>query len=160
MGGVAEGLVKDPLPNAGRRAANQGMQGALTQSLSAADAVAIVLAVVLAVLVAIIGYRMWQRSRITPEERERMRRVRLFTNGKMGDASVVEVRDDLLFYSYDVRGVEYLASQDISRLQEFMPTDPSLVVGPVMVKFDPRNPANSIVVSEGWSGFRVTQSKL
>jgi hypothetical protein len=28
-------------------------------------------------------------------------------------------------------------------------------LGPVSVKYDPRNPANSIVVSEEWSGLRL-----
>jgi hypothetical protein len=28
----------------------------------------------------------------------------------------------------------------------------------VVVKFDPRNPANSIVLAEGWSGLRVGQT--
>ena len=75
----------------------------------------------------------------------------------MGDAELVEVRDNLLFYSYGVRGVEYTASQDVTMLQEFLPQDYS-AVGPVSVKYDPRNPANSIVVAERWSGLRVRKA--
>ena len=81
------------------------------------------LAVVLAGVGALIGYRAWQRSRITPEERERRRRTALMSHGKMSDAMLVEIRDDLLFYAYGVRGVEYTASQDISMLQHYIPPD-------------------------------------
>lgn len=73
----------------------------------------------------------------------------------MGDATVVEIRgDDLLFYNYAVRGVEYTASQDLSALKPYLPTELSILVGPVCVKYDAKNPANSIVLSEEWSGLR------
>src|SRR4029077_16820402 len=99
------------------------------------------------VLLALIAYRAWKRRRVTPEERERQRRRWLVSPGKMGDATLVEIRDDLLFYSYAVRGVEYTASQDIANLARRLPTDLS-TVGAVGVKYDPRNPANSIVIAE------------
>jgi hypothetical protein len=105
-------------------------------------------------IAAVPAYRAWQRSRITPEEHERRRRALLAAQGKMGDASIVEIRGDLLFYHYAVRGVEYTASQDLSRLQEHLPSDWSVFVGPVSVKYDARNPANSIVLAEDWSGLR------
>jgi len=106
------------------------------------------------VLVALIGYRAWQQTRISPEERERQRRAQLVGHGKMADATLVDIRDELLFYSYDVRGVDYTASQDISTLRQYIPSDLSSLL-PVSVKYDPRNPANSIVVSEEWSGLRA-----
>ena len=133
------------------------MPGALALSFSAAEIVTIALAGVLIVLVAIIGYRAWVQSRITPEQRERMRRARLVASGKMGDATLVEIRDELLFYSYDVRGVEYTASQDVSTLKQYLPTDLS-ELGPVYVKYDARNPANSIVLAEEWSGIRASKA--
>jgi hypothetical protein len=129
------------------------MQGALA-SLSAAEAVSIVLAIVLAVLVGLIGYRTWKASRISPDERERLRRLTLVSNGKMGDATLVEMRGEMLFYTYAVRGVEYTACQDLTRLKEMLPPEFS-AMGPVSVKYDARNPANSIVVAEDWSGLRV-----
>jgi hypothetical protein len=106
---------------------------------------------------AILGFRAWRRSRITAEERERRRREALAARGKMADAELAEIRDDVLFYSYGVRGVEYTASQDVTMLQDFLPQDYS-AVGPVSVKYDPRNPANSIVVAEQWSGLRVRKA--
>jgi len=123
-------------------------------SFATAEVVTISLAAVLAVLLALIAYRWWKRRQITPEERERRRRVWLVSAGKMGDATLVEIRDHLVFYSYSVRGVEYLASQDISHLAELMPPDLS-AVGPVAVKYDARNPANSIVIAEKWTGIRA-----
>jgi hypothetical protein len=118
----------------------------------------IVLALVLAILLAIMGWRAWQRSRITPEERERRRRTWLVATGKMGDAALVEVHENILFYCYDVRGVEYTASQDISNLADKVPADLSNVPA-ISVKYDPKNPANSIVVSEEWSGLHVSRTR-
>ncbi len=121
-----------------------------------AEWVTLALAVVLVVLLALIGYTSWRGSRIPPEEIERQRRRMLVAGGKMGDATLVEVRDMLLFYSYDVRGVEYTASQDVSRLAEYLPAELPLS-GPVLVRYNARNPANSIVLAEDWSGLRVTR---
>jgi hypothetical protein len=104
-----------------------------------------------------LGIRAWVRSRITPQERERRRREQLAARGKMGDATLVEIRDDLLFFCYGVRGVEYTASQDVTCLQEYLPSDYSSV-GAVSVKYDPRNPANSIVLAEQWSGLRARKA--
>ena len=118
-----------------------------------AKGIAIVLAAVLAILLGIYLYRAYRRSRVSADERERRRRAWLTAAGKMGDATLVEVRDSLLFYSYDVRGVEYTASQDIAALGENAPAGYS-VTGPVCIKYDARNPANSIVVAEDWSGLR------
>jgi hypothetical protein len=123
----------------------------------AVRAVALALAGALLATGAILGYRAWRRSRITAEERERRRREALAARGKMADAELAEIRDDVLFYSYGVRGVEYTASQDVTALQEYLPRDYS-AVGPVAVKYDPRNPANSIVVAEQWSGLRVRKT--
>src|SRR5215475_13160759 len=120
---------------------------AVLDSLSLAEGITIALGLVLAILLGVVAYRRYQRSRITPEERERRRREWLVAGGKMGDAVIVEVRDALLFYSYDVRGVEYTASQDVSALSAKVPAT-LCVSGPVCVKYDARNPANSIVVAE------------
>lgn len=123
-------------------------------SFTAAEQVTLALAVVLVVLLSVIGYRAWKRSRITPEERERMRRDALVAAGKMGDATLIEIGDDLLLYSYDVRGIEYTATQDIALLKQYMPSDLSALAS-VSVKYDARNPANSIVLAEHWTGLRI-----
>jgi hypothetical protein len=96
--------------------------------------------------------RLWKRSRISPEEVERRRRAALNATGKMGDATLLENRGNMIIYSYDVRGVEYTASQDVSGLGALLPTTADAVNGVVYVKYDPRNPANSIILCEQWSG--------
>src|SRR5690242_768300 len=108
----------------------------------------------LAILLALIGFRLWKNSRITPEEREQRRRNMLAAHGKMGDATLVDVHEGVLVYAYLVRGVEYTASQDVTRLTPQMPPDLS-ALGVVAVKYDPKNPANSIVLAEQWSGLRT-----
>lgn len=128
-----------------------------TTPFTAAAVVTIGLAGVLAVLLGLIAYRAWKRRRVTPEERERSRRRWLVLRGKMGDATLVDIRGDLLFYSYAVRGVEYTASQDIALLAQRLPADLSAWAA-VGVKYDPRNPANSIVIAEEWTGLRASKA--
>ena len=123
---------------------------------TAANTIVTALLGVLVVLLGALGVRAWLRSRISPDEIERRRRLTLLATGKMGDASLLDVRDNLLVYSYAVRGVEYTASQDISKLRSFLPDQTASLAGPVSVRYDGRNPANSIVVAEEWSGLRPT----
>jgi hypothetical protein len=120
---------------------------------TAANGITAALLGVLVVLLATIGVRAWLRSRISPDEKERRRRLMLLSAGKRGDANLLDIHDDLLVYSYAVRGVEYTASQDVSRLKPFVPDDVASL-GAICVKYDPRNPANSIVLAEEWSGLR------
>ncbi len=112
------------------------------------------LLVLLIALLVWLGIRKWMHSRVSAEEIERRRRMLLNEKGKMGDATLVEVRGDLLFYAYDVRGVEYTASQDVSALRALLPKEASAVNGVVYVKYDPKNPANSIILAEEWSGLK------
>ena len=120
---------------------------------TAAQLIISVSAAALMGLVGFFGYRAWKRRRITPEERERRRCAELVARGKITDAMLGEIGELLVFYSYSVRGMEYTASQDVSRFAG----DPSIdfsAVSALSVKYDPRNPANSIVVAEDWSGLR------
>ncbi len=123
-------------------------------SFTAAEAVTLALTGTLGALVSIMGYRAWKASRVPPEERERRRRASLVAGGKITDATLVEIREDALFYSYLVRGLEYTASQDVTALKDKMPDGLSLGIGPVSVRYDAKNPANSIVVAEEWTGLR------
>lgn len=117
-----------------------------------------VAAVIAGTMVATIvyGVRRHLRNRPTAEELERRRRESLHREGKMGDGEIVDVETNAaaIVYSYSVAGVVYMASQDVSALQSALPADVMTMVGPVSVKFDPRNPANSIVLCEDWSGLR------
>lgn len=115
--------------------------------------ISLALGVLLLAIAAALVYRSWKASRITQEDRERRRRADLVAFGKMGDATLVEYRDSNLFYSYLVRGVEYTACQEVSSLRNLMPANLSTAAA-VCVKYDARNPANSIIVAEEWSGLR------
>jgi hypothetical protein len=94
------------------------------------------------------------RKRPTPQEIERRRRLAIHHDGKMGDGQIIDVEGAAIVYSYSVAGVGYTATQDIADLEDRLPRDRMSMVGAISVKFDPRNPANSIVLCEEWSGLR------
>jgi hypothetical protein len=109
--------------------------------------------------VAAVGFGAWGvyrylKNRPTAAELERRRRKDLNSRGKMGDANLLEFRDHMVFYSYAIGGVEYSACQDLADLQTALPPDFWSTIGPASMKYDPRNPANSIVLCEQWSGLR------
>jgi hypothetical protein len=91
----------------------------------------------------------------SPEVRERRRRLDVNNQGRMTDAIVVDIQGEEIHYSYSVRGVEYLAAQDFSALADVLPVPTAAQIGPATVKYSPRNPANSIVICEEWSGLRA-----
>ncbi len=107
-----------------------------------------------AVLVALAVYIVFQR-RLTPVERERRRRVFVNRSRRTIEGVITEAGEDLIYYQYELRGVIYSASQDVSALHPLLPLFPDRLIGPVSVKYDPRNPANSIVICEDWSGLTV-----
>jgi hypothetical protein len=106
--------------------------------------------------VAGIGLVTWLvvRSRKSPAERERIRRLEVHRDGRMGDGMILDTGEDTLVYRYSVRGVEYTATQDISAFRESLPEDIGSLVGPATVKYMPKNPFNSILICEHWAGFR------
>ena len=60
----------------------------------------------------------------------------------------------LVHYNYRIGAVDYSACQDVTALDALMAVDPAHIVGAVQVKVHQKNPYNSIVVCEEWSGFR------
>jgi hypothetical protein len=106
----------------------------------------------------------WLRThRKTPEQIEQERRQRINTSGRITDGTVLDVQEitpnghgpiQLLIYTYDVGGVSYEASQDITLLRQFVDLHTCRIGLPASVKYDPHNPGNSIVVAEGWIGLR------
>jgi hypothetical protein len=102
-----------------------------------------------------LAVRKLLRLRSTPAERERKRRLAVNSKGRLCDTTIVEVRDNTLYYSYLIGGVNYMASQDLTSLRELLPADLGTLIGPASLKYLPRNPANSIVVCENWSGVRT-----
>jgi hypothetical protein len=114
----------------------------------------ILLGLLAAALVALLVWVLL-RLRVTPADRERRRRLYVYSAGRMGDGILTDVEDKTLYYSYTVRGVDYNASQEVDSLAEHLPEGLESLVGAVTVKYYPANPANSIVVCEKWSGLRV-----
>jgi len=120
----------------------------------------IVSVLVAAVALLAIGIIVLIRRRQGPKDKEMRRRLSVNLHGRLGDATITEVQDDTLYFSYSVGGVSYTASQDVSQLRELMPADPNRLIGlPASLKYSPRNPANSIIVCEDWSGLRAGPSR-
>lgn len=102
------------------------------------------------------GVRMTLKAmQANPEKRERKRRLELHQRGRLGDALITEASEAMLYYSYSVAGVQYEASQDVSALRELLPPEPERLIGPASLKYSSRNPANSILICEEWSGLRA-----
>jgi hypothetical protein len=108
------------------------------------------LAIVLIAAGVWIGYN----KRNSPERREQHRRLFVNREGRLGDAMIIDVIDDMLVYQYSVNGVSYTGSQDVSTLRQFLPGGIDRLIGQVAIKYTLRNPANSIVLCEVWSGLR------
>lgn len=101
------------------------------------------------------------RRKKTAEDHERERRELLDRIGRLVDGTVIDVVElnadepnasQLLIYHYDVAGVQYEASQDVTHLRQFVDLHNCRIGVPTSVKYDAQNPGNSIVVSERWSG--------
>lgn len=118
------------------------------------------------------------RRKPTAEEIERERRELLANSGRITDGTIMDtmimearqgdsvaevdsVNDSvpapsIIVYNYRIAGVTYECAQDVSALAD-------RVLGirtdlPIQVRYSPRNPGNSIVVAESWSGLRLSSS--
>jgi hypothetical protein len=122
-------------------------------------------------IAAIVGYSLLARKHKKPaEDLECERRTALTRGGRIIDGNVIDVlelEDDvtqqqmiLLVYTYDVAGVTYEASQDVTHLRQFIDLYSCRLGLPTSVKYDPHNPGDSIVISETWSGLRKPQVTL
>ena len=110
------------------------------------------------------GVAWWRRSRRkTPKQIERERRLRLNAMGRITDGTVLDVHEErgqdgraqqLLIYRYEVAGVSYEASQDVTHLRHLVDLHSCRIGLPASVKYDAQNPGNSIVIAEGWTGLR------
>jgi hypothetical protein len=115
----------------------------------------VVISVVSLLLVAVAVFVVL-RVRRKPKDKEQRRRLDVNSYGRLGDATILEITTDAIFYEYSVRGITYTASQDISKLRELIPGDPQRLIGrPASLKYSSQNPANSILLCEEWSGLRL-----
>lgn len=97
------------------------------------------------------------RRRPSALELERRRVAAIDAYGKIADGNLLDAQGNSLIYSYRIGGVEYTAAQDMTFMEQRIPADRDACMGPVNLKYDPRNPANSMLISEAWSGLRVHQ---
>jgi len=113
--------------------------------------------------VAFAGYALMRRKPKSADELERERRNWLNTVGRITDGTVIDVQElsdqeqraaTMLIYQYDVAGVSYEASQDVTYLRQWINLHSCRLGLPTSVKYDARNPGNSMVISEGWIGLR------
>ena len=111
----------------------------------------------------VAAYLLLRRKPKSADDLERERRHWLDQVGRITDGTVIDVQeggspDDkpqtMLIYQYDVAGVSYEASQDVTYLRQRINLHSCRLGLPTSVKYDPQNPGNSLVVSERWVGLR------
>ena len=112
---------------------------------------------------AIASYALLRRKSKSADDVEHERRTWLNTVGRITDGTVIDVQEittaanrpaTMLIYQYDVAGVSYEASQDVTYLRQWINLHSCRLGLPTSVKYDSRNPGNSMVIAEGWMGLR------
>jgi hypothetical protein len=97
--------------------------------------------------------------RATPEDRERARLEALLKNSRSIEGTLTDKAESLVYFTYEVRGVTYHAAQDVSVIPGAAARMGSQNLGPVTVRYSTTNPANSMVLSQDWSGLNRNESK-
>jgi len=112
------------------------------------------------------------RKRPTEEELERQRRQQLVKTGRIIDGTILDISDvdtvesgraggmQLILYKYEIAGVVYECSQDVTHLKDHVNIYECRLSFPCSVRYDPHTPSNSIVVAEEWSGIRNTANSV
>ena len=115
------------------------------------------------IAVALAVYALLRRKPPGADDIERQRRGWLSAVGRITDGTVIDVQEivtalgrpaTMLIYQYDVAGVSYEASQDVTYLRQWINLHSCRLGVPTSVKYDARNPGNSMVIAEGWIGLR------
>jgi hypothetical protein len=106
------------------------------------------------------------------DELERERRTALVKGGRIIDATVIDISDltpeecgkpmgmQLILYKYEISGVIYEASQEVTLLKHLVNIYDCRLGFPASVRYDPHNPTNSIIIAETWSGLRDTATSI
>jgi len=119
--------------------------------------------VLAAIGLALASYAMLRRKPKNADQIELERRTWLNTVGRITDGTVIDVQEittalnrpaTMLIYQYDVAGVSYECSQDVTYLRQWINLHSCRLGLHTSVKYDPQNPGNSLVVSESWMGLR------
>jgi hypothetical protein len=118
-------------------------------------------AIVIAVAIALVWLGVRKK---TPEQREALRRQRISAHGRITDGTVLDVQEfdsdtghpvQMVIYTYDVAGVQYECSQDLTHLRQILDLHSCRIGVATSVKYDPYHPGNSIVMAETWCGLRT-----
>jgi len=109
------------------------------------------------------AYLLFGRKKKSAADIERERRAWLNQIGRITDGTVIDVQEiapnghppaTMLIFQYDVGGVSYEASQDVTLLRQWINLHSCRLGLPTSVRYDQQNPGNSIGVSEKWMGLR------
>jgi hypothetical protein len=112
------------------------------------------------------------RKRPTEEELERERRQHLVKEGRIIDGTILDISEvdadesgrpggmQLILYKYEISGVVYECSQDVTHLKDYVNIHECRLSFPCSVRYDPRRPTNSIIVAENWIGLRDTANSV
>jgi hypothetical protein len=133
-----------------------------------------VIGVLVAAGLCIGGFVAWRtmRKRPTEEELEKLRREELVLSGRIIDGTVIDISDlgpedcgranglRLILYKYEIAGVVYECSQDVTLLRDHVDIYKCRLSFPCSVRYDPHRPVNSIIVAENWSGLRDTANSV
>lgn len=116
-----------------------------------------------AVLVAGAAFWWTHRKRPTTDELEYERRQMLLSYGRIVDGMLLDgfqvaaedgTSREMLLYQYEISGVTYECSQDITLLAHILDAARIKIGMPCSIRYQPGIPENSIVVAERWSGLR------
>ena len=124
----------------------------LAVSLAAGGAVAAIGAWILV--------RIRHRQPKDPLKIERLRRLDLSRRGRITGGTIVDFLEEkqdartswTVIYKYEVAGVTYEASQDVSWMEDAVAGPRFLLGQAANVKYETVRPVNSIIASEEWSG--------
>lgn len=122
----------------------------------------------LAVTGLVLGGVAWALLRKQPsaEEVERNRRAMLVKSGRIVDGSVLDIADlsaeqsarpegmQLILYRYQIAGVVYECSQDVTLLRNYVDLYNCGIGLPASIRYAPHNPQDSIILAENWTGLR------
>lgn len=119
-----------------------------------------------------VAWYMATRTHTSEEELERTRRQDLVLGGRIIDGTVLDISEldpydagrpegmQLILYKYEIAGVSYECSQDITHLKEVINITDIRVGFPCSVRYDTHQPENSIVIAENWIGLRDTANSV
>ena len=111
----------------------------------------------------VLAYFLFRPKPKSAKDLESARRLWLDQVGRITDGTVIDVQEipgpdhksaTVLIYHYDVAGVSYECSQEVTYLRPLINLHSCRLGLPTSVRYDPQNPGNSLVVSERWIGLR------